>query len=117
MGGKYPSKLQTLLGSEYEVENDGVSGTTMLKKGDKPYWTEGKLNRVFSFKPDIVTVKLGTNDTKLPNWVTHGSEFKRDYLSLIDTLDSLSSQPEILLVLPYRCFRTPTGYRLSLFLR
>jgi lysophospholipase L1-like esterase len=30
----YPSQLQQLLGSDYEVKNYGHSGRTMLKKGD-----------------------------------------------------------------------------------
>src|SRR5262245_47466097 len=34
----YPAVLGTLLGTDYTVENFGVSGTTMLKNGDFPYW-------------------------------------------------------------------------------
>ena len=60
----YPVKLNGYLGSGYSVENDGVSGCTLLKKGNKPYWTQGRLPQVFAFKPHIVTIKLGTNDSK-----------------------------------------------------
>jgi acyl-CoA thioesterase I len=104
--GNYPMYLQKLLGSGYEVQNDGVSGTTMLKKGDTPYWTKGKLAQALTFKPDIVTIKLGTNDTKSQNWGSHYSEFKKDYLSMIDTLGSLSTKPDIFLVLPVPVFKT-----------
>ena len=34
---KYPAQLGVLLGSGYEVKNFGVSGSTMLDAGDKPY--------------------------------------------------------------------------------
>ncbi len=96
----YPAILQTLLTNKYLVENDGVSGTTMLKAGDHPYWTQGRLSNVFAFKPNIVTIKLGTNDTKPQNWDAHYNVFKTDYLAMIDTLNTLSTKPRIFLVLP-----------------
>ena len=33
----YPAELQKILGNDYWVKNFGVSGRTMLKKGDQPY--------------------------------------------------------------------------------
>src|SRR5205807_1436541 len=60
----YPAKLGALLGPAYLIENEGVSATTMLKKGDYTYWKNGRLPQTFAFHPDIVTVKLGTNDSK-----------------------------------------------------
>ena len=107
----YPTYLQKLLGSDYQVENDGVGGTTMLKKGDSPYWTNGRLRQALAFMPDMVTIKLGTNDTKSQNWDAHGGEFKDDYLSMIDTLNTLSTKPDIFLVLPVPVFRTNYGIR------
>lgn len=110
----YPTYLQNLLGSGYQVENDGVGGTTLLKRGDKPYWTNGLLSKALAFKPDIVTIKLGTNDTKSQNWDAHGSEFKADYLAMIDTLQKLSSKPAIFLVLPVPVFKDAYGIRDSI---
>jgi alpha-L-fucosidase 2 len=107
----YPARLQALLGGNYMVENDGVSGTTMLKNGDNPYWTRGKLSNALAFKPDIVTIKLGTNDTKQYNWDTHKDEFKRDVLSMIDTLNALSTKPRIFLVLPVPIWSNYFGIR------
>jgi acyl-CoA thioesterase I len=101
----YPSYLQTLLGSDYQVENEGVSATTLLKKGDAPYWTQGRLKQALAFNPDIVTIKLGTNDTKSQNWDAHGGEFKKDYLSMIDTFKALTTKPDIFLVLPVPVFK------------
>jgi sialate O-acetylesterase len=34
----YPSQLQNLLGEKFQVKNFGVSSTTLLKKGHKPYY-------------------------------------------------------------------------------
>jgi lysophospholipase L1-like esterase len=101
----YPQQLQKLLGSSYTIENDGVSATTLLKKGNNPYWVNGKLPQVFAFKPDIVILKLGTNDTKPENWNTHSGEFKSDYLSMVDTLAKMSSKPKIFVVLPVPVFK------------
>src|SRR5579863_8364775 len=39
-GKSYPSQLQALLGDKWQVQNFGVSGRTLLKKGDHPYWIE-----------------------------------------------------------------------------
>lgn len=110
-GAVYPTNLQSLLGTNYQVQNDGVSATTLLKNGDYTYWAHGKLADVFSFKPNIVTIKLGTNDTKPQNWDAHNSEFKRDYLSMIDTLNTLSTKPRIFLVLPVPIWSNSYGIR------
>jgi lysophospholipase L1-like esterase len=108
----YPARLQALLGtSGYTVQNDGVNSATMTKKGDTPYWTKGKLPQVFSLQPDIVTIKLGTNDTKPQNWdaLGYGTQFKKDYLAMIDTLAAMASHPKIFLVLPVPIFPNPKG--------
>ena len=34
----YPAQLGRMLGDRWETRNFGVSGATMLKKGDNPYW-------------------------------------------------------------------------------
>ncbi|MDB5104397.1 MAG: hypothetical protein JWP91_2086 [Fibrobacteres bacterium] len=105
----YSAKLQNLLGPAFLVENDGVSGRTLLKKGDFSYWTLGRLTNVFAFQPDIISIKLGTNDSKPVNWDTHKGEFEGDLLALIDTLSAMKSHPKIFLVLPCPAFVDQTG--------
>lgn len=105
----YPAKLGTLLGPGYAMENDGVSGNTLLKAGDNSYWKNGKLPSVFAFKPDIITIKLGTNDSKPVNWDAHKGEFERDYKALIDTLSAMPQKPRIFLCLPVPAFVEQTG--------
>jgi lysophospholipase L1-like esterase len=101
----YPDSLQKLLGSKYKVENDGVSSMTMLRKGGSSYWTKGKLADVFAFKPDWITIKLGTNDSKPEIWSVYSGDFKKDYLAMIDTLSTISSKPKIWIVIPCPTWR------------
>jgi acyl-CoA thioesterase I len=107
----YPAYLQKLLGTGYTVHNDGVSGTTLLKNGDSPYWKNGMFSDVFSFSPNIITIMLGTNDTKPQNWDTHYQEFKRDYEAMVDTLNLISTHPKIWLILPVPVISTAYGIR------
>jgi len=78
----YPLQVAAILGDSYEVKNFGVSGRTLLKKGDYPYWNEPQFQQVKDFQPDVVVIKLGTNDSKPQNWA-HKADFVKDYLDLI----------------------------------
>jgi lysophospholipase L1-like esterase len=78
----YPAVLQSLLGASHTVRNFGVSGTTLLKNGDRPYWAEANFTASGDFSPDVVIVMLGTNDAKAQNW-SHASEFTSDYDELV----------------------------------
>src|SRR5688500_2057324 len=64
----YPAQLRAMLEKEqpgkWDVQNFGVSGTTLLKKGDRPYWDQKRFTAAKAFAPDIVVIKLGTNDSK-----------------------------------------------------
>jgi lysophospholipase L1-like esterase len=96
----YPAVLGVLLGDRYEVENFGVSGRTMLKNGDRPYWKEQAFEDAKAYQPDIVTIKLGTNDSKPVNWDTHAVEFEGDLRDMIHTFQTLESNPRIYLCFP-----------------
>ena len=81
----YPALLQKALGSDYWVKNFGVSGRTMLNKGDVPYMNEQAWRDAQAFQPDIAIIKLGTNDTKPQNW-KYSAEFKQDLEQMIKAL-------------------------------
>ncbi|HEX5791521.1 MAG TPA: GDSL-type esterase/lipase family protein [Luteolibacter sp.] len=98
-GGNYPEQLQALLGDKWQVENFGHSGRTLLKKGDHSYWTSERYTKALEFKPDVVIIKLGTNDTKPQNW-QHKAEFVSDYRELIKSFQALASKPRIYLCRP-----------------
>lgn len=91
-GFSYPSQLQDLLGNGWQVGNFGVSGRTLLKKGDFSYWNEDAFKRARDFAPDVVIVMLGTNDTKPQNWV-HKAEFETDYRDLVGIFRQVKSKP------------------------
>lgn len=99
----YPAQLQAYLGAGYEVKNFGVSARTTLSKGDHPYMRENTFKESLEFQPDIVLIKLGTNDTKPQNW-KYKDDFMTDYQALIDSYRGLSSHPRVILLTPVRCF-------------
>ena len=88
----YPALLQKKLGNGYWVKNFGVSGRTMLNKGDYPYMNEMAWQDAQAFNPDIVIIKLGTNDSKPQNW-QYGNEFKADLEQMIKALRPDLAQP------------------------
>jgi lysophospholipase L1-like esterase len=96
----YPSVLARFLGEGYEVGNFGVSGRTLMSSGDRPYKNEAKYRQSLEFAPDIVVLKLGTNDTKPMNWDTHGVEFEGDLREMITTYKNLPSQPKVYVCYP-----------------
>lgn len=98
-GKSYPSQLQELLGKEWQVGNFGVSGRTLLKKGDFPYWKENAYQKALAFEPQMVIIMLGTNDTKPQNW-KHEAEFVGDYRALVESFSALKSKPQIFVCRP-----------------
>lgn len=104
----YPSQLARMLGEKWEVRNFGVGGRTMLKKGDFPYWNEDAYTQAKAFLPDVVIIKLGTNDTKPQNWKYFG-EFLADYRVMVKELMALSSHPKIYLCKPVPVYASRWG--------
>ncbi|MDR1809265.1 MAG: GDSL-type esterase/lipase family protein [Prevotella sp.] len=100
---KYPTLLQNNIGGGYEVRNYGISGCTLLKKGNSPYWNQAKYQEVLSWNPDVVIIKLGTNDSKPQNW-QYSSEFEQDYNAFIESFENLSSHPKLYLCYPLPAF-------------
>jgi alpha-L-fucosidase 2 len=103
----YPVVLDSLLGPSYVVFNFGRSATTLQKKGNFPYWVTKELSNAFHFQPDIIVIKLGSNDTKPYNW--NAQNYESDYQSLIDTLRTMESDPEIFLCYPVPVYMTNWG--------
>jgi lysophospholipase L1-like esterase len=88
----YPAWLQRWLGTNYDVRNFGVNGATLMSKGDKPYILQEAYTNALAFRPDVVVINLGGNDSKHPlpgdtnnvpnNW-QHNADFVPDYEALI----------------------------------
>ena len=106
----YPAQLGRRLGQKWDVRNFGVSGATLLKKGDKPYWNTGAFNNARNFMPDVVIIKLGTNDTKPQNW-QHKRQFAGNYLEMINIFRAVNKDVHIWLCLPVPAFPERWGIR------
>lgn|SRR5574344_912058 len=96
----YPAQMQQILGNDYEVKNFGLSGRTMTTSGFG-YMKEKAWKRVKTYNPDIVFVKLGTNDSQ-PRYWKGVKEFETDAQSMIDTLKMIKSNPRIIVLLPIK---------------
>lgn len=104
----YPSVLARMLGDSYRVKNFGVSARTMLNKGDHPYMNEPAYKNALAFNPNIVVIKLGTNDSKSFNW-KYKADFMKDAQTMIDAFKGLPSQPKIYLCYPSKAYLTGDG--------
>jgi lysophospholipase L1-like esterase len=93
----YPAQLQRMLGSNYEVTNYGVGGTTMLRKGNFPYWTTKEYKEGLASLPNIVFIDLGGNDSKLINRGYY-NEFEQDCHDLVQSFVRLPSHPRVVLM-------------------
>ncbi len=106
----YPAQLQKLLGDGYEVRNFGVNGRTLLSKGDLPYVKERTYQDALAFKPNIVVIKLGSNDSKPQNW-KHADEFEADYKKLVESFRDLPTKPKVYLCTPVPAYPEAFGRR------
>ena len=105
----YPKVLGDLLGKGYIVRNYGVNGATLLKNGDRPYWKLGAFKQATDFGPNVVILKLGTNDTKPQNWGKVGKEYEADLRAMVTHFKSLPAKPMIYLCLPVPVYQTRWG--------
>ena len=121
----YPQQLQLLLDAQYgndtfSVTNLGACGSTLLKKGDSPFWERPQYDALVASKWDIVTIMLGTNDAKDPgsngpnNWQhdcggadrtsLRNCSYGKDYASMIELVRTLGTKanesPKIYAVIP-----------------
>ena len=95
----YPHVLQKYVGEEYCVHNYGMSGRTGMDTGDHPYRKELRYKRSLRFRPDIVILMFGTNDSKPQNW-RGKEEFKRQYREMIESYLDQKNNPRVILLQP-----------------
>lgn len=103
----FPAQLQQLLGTDYEVENFGVNGTTMSRSGDNPYWKTPAYKKALKSKPDVVLIDLGGNDSKVFNRIKL-QNLLQDSRDMIQSFQKLSSHPRVIVLLPVVSFVTDT---------
>lgn len=98
----WPIQLRDLLGEGYYTENLGVSGTTMSKYGDSPWWNQPQYDYTFNLNPDVVVIKLGTNDSKSGNWKP--DKYLSSYVDMINEFRAMPSHPTIYMVTPAKAY-------------
>lgn len=98
----WPGQLNQLLGQGYTVLNCGVSGTTMFKNSDSPYWKTDRFVKAKEADPQILIIALGTNDADPWRWNKLKSEFKGDYLDMVAQFRQQGKDPII-----YVCLAPP----------
>lgn len=95
----YPRVLRKLLGKGFCVCNFGVNDRTAQSTGNKPYCREKVYRRSLAFKPEIVVMLFGSNDSKANNWVSD-EHFIEQYEQLIREYTSLPSCRKLILCTP-----------------
>ena len=99
----YPAQLQQLLGDGFDVRNFGNNGKCAQDEADDPYTKTQEYADALAFLPDIVIIKLGTNDSKPQNW-KDAKRFKRGLEKIAVSFSKLSSNPRIIMALPATAF-------------
>jgi acyl-CoA thioesterase I len=107
----YPAQLGHLLGDKWEVKNYGVSGTTMMNKGDRPYQRRAECQAAINSKPDVAIIALGTNDSKPQNAEAHPEDFIPSAHELIAKFRQANPRVKIYLCLPVPAFPEHWGIR------
>ncbi len=96
----WPYLLDRMLPEKYEVLNYGISGSTMVKTGDKPY-SRRFLNRIDELDLDMIILMLGTNDSKPYNW--DKDQFELDYAAMLERL--IKNDRKIVIMIPPKAFK------------
>lgn len=94
----YPAVLNNLLGQDYCVANFGYTDRTAIKTADKPFTAEKLYQQSLDFRPDVVVILLGSNDSKEKNW--DKEKYISDYSEIIDSYLNLDSHPKVYMLVP-----------------
>ncbi|MCQ2058466.1 MAG: GDSL-type esterase/lipase family protein [Bacteroidaceae bacterium] len=104
----FSNEEATETGTEINVRNFGVCGTTLGHSCDMPYIKEQAYQDALASDPDLVIMMLGTNDSKPQNRI-YKEEFKQDLDNLVASFRKLKSKPAIILMTPPHAFSQGWG--------
>lgn len=103
----YPARLGRLAGGGYDVRNFGVGGAEILRNAswkeggwNSSYWEADEYKKALEFRPNLVLIKLGTNDSNPTSEPRLDSQFVRDYKDLIASFRALPTHPKVVILLP-----------------
>ncbi|MGL4364830.1 MAG: GDSL-type esterase/lipase family protein [Bacteroidales bacterium] len=100
----YPAQLQKSLGEDYEVRNFGVNSNISLLSVDSSYMQTIEYQASLEYNPNIVLIKLATNEAKNFDRQKFDSLYNQHYQELINVYQKLPSKPRIILMTPTRCY-------------
>jgi lysophospholipase L1-like esterase len=110
----YPKDLAAMLKAEYDlskyraanyhVGNFGCSGATVLSSG-KPYIQQPRFQKAKDYKPHVIVLMLGTNDSRRGKTYEKIAQFVPEYKALIAEFQALETKPRILLCLPVPIYK------------
>lgn len=92
----YCKRLQKKAGDSCQVLNFGLSGRTLLNSGDHPYRNEKFFELSQQCSPKVVTIMLGSNDSKPHNWDAQAYRSELRKLALL--YKELPSKPAVFLL-------------------
>eukprot|EP01001_Neometanema_parovale_P007391 NODE_3697_length_1175_cov_40.188213_g3512_i0.p1 GENE.NODE_3697_length_1175_cov_40.188213_g3512_i0~~NODE_3697_length_1175_cov_40.188213_g3512_i0.p1 ORF type:complete len:228 (-),score=17.80 NODE_3697_length_1175_cov_40.188213_g3512_i0:133-816(-) len=111
-GGKpYPTFLSQHLQAQgfnqVEVRGFGHSGATLMYHTNLPYNRTREWRAILEYRPHIIVVLLGTNDSKRKYFMKAGGRlsFVREMKYMLSQLRVLSSSPDIILGIPPPAYR------------
>ncbi len=94
--------------AEYTVGEFGFGGAAVTIQSEIAYMNQTEFESAKEFLPNIVVIMLGTNDA-YPSRQDYLSNFEDDYKILVGGFQSLSTKPEIFIVLPPPIFSNALG--------
>lgn len=93
------SRIAKDLDRKAEVGNFGVSARCLLFKGDRPITREKAYQDALAFKPDVLLIGMGTNDSKKRNWC-HKDDFVSNYKEIIAEFRKRNPKVKVYCLLP-----------------
>lgn len=93
------SRIAKDLARKAEVGNFGVSARCLLFKGDRPITREKAYQDALAFKPDVLLIGMGTNDSKKGNW-SHKDDFVSNYKEIIAEFRKRNPKVKVYCLLP-----------------
>ena len=98
----WPSILQKTLGDKYEVLNLGVCGNILVRDRNASWNLSGRAKQLPKFKPDIIVMMLGTNDSQKKAWVSK-ERFESDLKKYLAEFRKINRKVKI-----YICYPPPS---------
>ncbi|WP_290566157.1 GDSL-type esterase/lipase family protein [Akkermansia sp.] len=93
------SRIAKELDKKAEVGNFGVSARCLLFRGDRPITREKVYQDALAFKPDVLLIGMGTNDSKKVNW-SHKDDFVDNYKEIIAEFRKQNPKLKVYCLLP-----------------